>query len=160
MSKWVVGFGLVVLLMGLYGLSVEIPRLWWIHQSTHWPTVQVNVVVSEVLHKSSRKSKWTEPHIRYERMVAGQLVSSDAIWLSGVAGTKPFDAARLVALFPAGRPATAYADPEQPARMVLEPGLALPMWGQFAISMVALLAGIAIVWDTSRGLRNRLQAQG
>ena len=155
MSRWVVGFGLVVLSLGLYGLLLEIPRLWVIHQSTYWPVVQVNVVVSEVLHKASRKSKWTEPHIRYERMVDGQLISSEAIWLSGVAGTQPFDAARLVAQFPAGSAATAFADPRQPARMVLEPGLALPMWSQFAISLAAFLAGFAIVWDAWRGLRKR-----
>ena len=160
MPKWVVAFGLVVLTMGLYGLFVEIPRLWGIHQSTHWPVVQVHVVVSEVLHKSSRKSKWTEPHIRYERVVDGQLISSEAIWLSGVAGTKPFEAARLVAQFPAGHVATAFADPQQPARIVLEPGLALPMWSQFAISFAAFLAGFAIVWDAWRGLRKRPQAQG
>ncbi len=79
------------------------------------------------------------------------MISSEAIWLSGVAGTKPFEAARLVAQFPAGRAATAYADPEQPTRMVLEPGLALPMWSQFAISMVAFLAGIAILLDAAYG---------
>lgn len=160
MSRWVVAFGLVVLSLGLYGLLLEIPRLWVIHQSTYWPVVQVNVVVSEVLHKSSRKSKWTEPHIRYERMVDGQLISSEAIWLSGVAGTQPFEAARLVEQFPAGSVATAFADPLQPGRMVLEPGLALPMWSQFAISLAAFLAGVAIVWDAGRGLRKPLQAQG
>jgi hypothetical protein len=92
--------------------------------------------------------------------VDGQLISSEAIWLSGAAGTKPFEAARLVAQFPAGRAATAFADPQQPARMVLEPGLELSMWSQFAISLAAFLAGFAIVWDAWRGLRKRPQAQG
>lgn len=155
MRKGVLAFGLGVLMMGLYGLAVEIPRLWWIHQSVNWPVVQVNVVISEVLEKSNRKSKWTEPHIRYERAVDGQLISSEAIWLSGVAGTKPFDAARLVKQFPAGRPAAAFADPTQPGRMALEPGLALPMWSQFALSLALFLAGLAIVWDGWRSTRLR-----
>jgi hypothetical protein len=160
MSKWVVAFGLVVLTMGLYGLLVEIPRLWGIHQSTHWPVVQVHVVVSEVLHKSSRKSKWTEPHIRYERVVDGQLISSEAIWLSGVAGTNPLKQPGWWRSFRQVMWQRPLQTPSNPPAWCLSQVWRCPMWSQFAISLAAFLAGFAIVWDAWRGLRKRPQAQG
>ncbi len=121
-------------------------------ESMDWPTVQGQVLHSEVVRekksnsgsRSSGGSSVTyNADVMFEFKLKGDTYSSDNVSFGQYSSSDPSEARKIVRDYPQGSSVTVYYNPEDPDVSVLEPGVT---WSSYIIwGMGLLFSGIGVL---------------
>jgi hypothetical protein len=134
-----IAYGVIVLLKGRHSLR--------------WPSVQGQMIVSQV-----RLVEWEDgaaiwPEIEYEYGVSHRTFTGKGIAFGHTANLiLPGEAERIVGRYPAGEPVTVHYNPACPQEAVLEQGTGCGAYVALVIGILFIIAGMWVgAWAGIRG---------
>lgn len=133
--------GLAAILVGVGVFCWKIDDFKQAYASSTWPTVQGQIVHSEVVWLRNQKGLVYDADITYHYAVNGQQYAGTLVSILEYQGDS-HSMSEIVRGYPEGAPVTVHYDPANPAYAVLEPGL----------NMTLLVFGGALALFTAVGI--------
>jgi len=139
--------GSVFTIIGIVaGLVFGKPILDKAKASEQWPQIQGEVIESELETSQGENGTMYSAHVVYRYALDGGDFESDRIWFGGDYSTSNrSEMFEVVKKYPAGKAVTVYYSPDKPSESVLMPGAYTSSYILFAIGMVFLGIGGALL---------------
>jgi hypothetical protein len=123
--------------------------------STDWPTVEGQVISSEVeMHRDTsgtgrhrRSSTTYHAEVLYEYTIKGVKYSSNRVSFGQHGSSNPTHARQIVSRYPPSKNVKVYFNPNKPEISVLEPGTTWASYMPLGIGIIFSFAGIAIFFS-------------
>lgn len=120
--------------------------------SLEWPTIEGEVISSEIVTNGGRRTVKYRAAIQYEYSVNGRKYSSDKVTIMPTKGTRD-KAQRQVNKYPVGKTISVHYDPNEPEFAVLEPGRTGYIYLPFILGAVFATIGLCVLFAGIRSLR-------
>lgn len=136
----------MILAGGGIGFFIGKPILDKAQASADWPTVQGEVIESEVESHRNRKKKTSyEAVVIYRNEVDGSSFEGDEVWAGQYSSSNRSQMQDIVRQYPVGAEVSVYYSPDDPAVAVLQPGAFTSSYMVFGIGLLIFGIGCLLV---------------